>query len=68
MQLSLSTDGFNPYIQASSTPYSCWPIIVIPYNLPLEMCMSKPYMFLSCVVPGPFNPMIGIDVYLQPFN
>ena len=23
-------------------------------------------MFLSCAKPGPFNPMIGIDVYLQP--
>ena len=30
------------------------------------MCMTKPYMFLSCVIPGPFNPMVGIDVYLQP--
>ena len=24
-------------------------------------------MFVSCVVPNPFNPTIGIDVYLQPF-
>ena len=23
-------------------------------------------MFLSCVIPGPFNPTVGIDVYLQP--
>ena len=28
--------------------------------------MTKPYMFLSCVIPGPFNPTIGIDVYSQP--
>ena len=40
--LSLCTDGFNPYIQASSTPYSCWPIIVTSHNLPLAMCMTKP--------------------------
>ena len=66
MRLNLCTDEFNPYIQASSTPYSCWLIIVTPYNLPPEMCMTKPYMFLSCVVPGPFNPTVGIDVYLQP--
>ena len=65
--MDLCTDGFNPYIHASSSPYSCWLIIVTPYNLPLEMCMTKPYMFLTCVIPGPFNPMIGIDVYLQPF-
>jgi len=23
-------------------------------------------MFLSFVVPGPFNPIVGIDVYVQP--
>jgi len=28
--------------------------------------MTKPYMFLSCIVPDPFNPVVGIDVYLQP--
>ena len=28
--------------------------------------MTKPYMFFSCVIPGPFNPTIDIDVYLQP--
>ena len=28
--------------------------------------MTKTYMFVSCVVPNPFNPTIGIDVYLQP--
>ena len=27
--------------------------------------MTKHYMFLSCVIPDPFNPTIGIDVYLQ---
>jgi len=54
------------HIFKSSSPYSCWSIIVTPYNLPPEMCMTKPYMFLSCVVPSPFNPMVGTDVYLQP--
>jgi len=28
--------------------------------------MTKPYMFLSCVVLGSFNPTVGIDAYLQP--
>jgi len=30
------------------------------------MCMTKPYMFLSCLVPGPTNPTKKVDVYLQP--
>ena len=34
VRLSLCTNGFNPYIQASASPYSCWSIIVTPYNLP----------------------------------
>ncbi|XP_068486422.1 uncharacterized protein [Phaseolus vulgaris] len=66
VRLGLCSDGFNPYVQASNAPYSCWPIIVTPYNLPPEMCMSKPYMFLSCLIPGPFNPKAGIDVFLEP--
>ena len=61
VRLNLCTYGFNPYIQASSSPYYCWPIIVTPYNLPPEIWMTKPYMFLSCVIPGPFNPTVGID-------
>ena len=28
--------------------------------------MTKPYMFLTCVIPGPFNPTVCIYVYLQP--
>ncbi|XP_024634536.1 uncharacterized protein [Medicago truncatula] len=53
VRLGLCSDGFTAYNTASARPYSCWPIIVTPYNLPPEMCMTKPYMFLSCIVPGP---------------
>ena len=66
VRLGLCSDGFTPYIQASASPYSCWPVIVTPYNLPPEMCMSKPYMFLNAIIPGPHNPTAGIDIYLQP--
>lgn len=66
VRLGLCSDGFNPYIQASASPYSCWPVIVTPYNLPPEMCMTKPYLFLTCLIPGPRNPKVKIDVFLQP--
>jgi len=66
IRLGLCSDGCNLYIQASAKPYSCWPVIVTPYNLPPEMCISRPYMFLSCLIPGPHNPKARIDVYLQP--
>ena len=47
-------------------PYSCWPVFITPYNLPPEMLMTSPYIFLNCVIPGLGNPKSGIDVYLQP--
>ena len=66
VRLRLCADGFTPYIQASAHPYSCWPVIIVPYNLPPKLCMKKPHMFLNCLIPGPKNPTIKIDDYLQP--
>lgn len=60
VRLGLCYDGFTPHIQGSGKPYSCWPVIVTPYNLPPDMCMSKPYMFLAAVIPGPNNPKVGV--------
>jgi len=41
-------------------------VIVTPYNLPHEMCMTKPYMFFMCLIPSPSNLKASIDVYLEP--
>ncbi|GJY60354.1 uncharacterized protein Tco_0461011 [Tanacetum coccineum] len=65
VRLGLCTDGFQPFGQ-SGKQYSCWPIIVTPYNLPPWMCMKDPYMFLTIIIPGPKNPKQMLDVYLQP--
>ncbi|KAL0446018.1 UNVERIFIED_CONTAM: hypothetical protein Slati_1729700 [Sesamum latifolium] len=65
VRLTLSTNGFNPHNQGSR-PYSCWPVIVTPYNLPPWMCMDRPYMFLTLLVHGPKSPGRSLDVYLQP--
>ena len=65
VRLGLCADGFNPYSNAAR-PYSVWPIVICVYNLPPHMCMTRPYMFLSTVIPGPHNPTSKIDVYLQP--
>ena len=66
VRLGLCSDGFTPYVQASASPYSYWPVFLTPYNLSPEMCVTKPYMFLTCLIPGPTNPTKKIDVYLQP--
>ncbi|XP_019266462.1 PREDICTED: uncharacterized protein LOC109243903 [Nicotiana attenuata] len=65
VRLGLCADGFTPF-SVSATPYSYWPVFITPYNLPPEMCMTSPYIFLNCVIPGPRNPKSLIDVYLQP--
>ena len=61
--LGLCTNGFNPF-GSSGQQYSSWPVIVTPYNLPPWMCMKKPYMFLTVIVPRPSNPKHNIDLYL----
>jgi len=44
MLLRLCTDGFNPF-RSFSTLYSCWPVILVVYNLPPRMCMRSEFMF-----------------------
>jgi hypothetical protein len=50
--LGLSTDGFTPFSR-SSTPYSCWSVSMMPYNLCPTKCMKEEVMFLALVILGP---------------
>ncbi|XP_024198467.1 uncharacterized protein LOC112201787 [Rosa chinensis] len=65
LRLALSSDGFNPHSSLSSR-YSCWPVILITYNLPSWLCMKRKYMMLTLLISGPKQPGNDIDVYLQP--
>ena len=65
IRLGLCADGFTSNNQFSK-PYSCQLVVVTSYNLPLEMCMKDPYLFLTCIILGPDNPKAKIDIYLQP--
>ena len=65
IQLGLCVDGFSPF-SVGVALYSCWHVFITPYNLPLQILMTSPYIILNCVVPGPRNPKSRIDVYLQP--
>jgi len=65
IRLGLCTDGFSPF-DMSSNVYSCWPVIVTVYNLPPWKCMTRPFMFLSMIIPGPKNPGKKLDVFLRP--
>ncbi|KAL0336386.1 UNVERIFIED_CONTAM: hypothetical protein Sradi_4850500 [Sesamum radiatum] len=65
VRLGLCTNDFASHGQYGHT-YSCWPVIIIPYNLSPGMCMSSKYIFLTMVIPGPSNSKRLIDVYLEP--
>ena len=60
----LSSDRFNPHGRGKD--YSCWPIMITPYNLPPSMCNKWPYMFLFLLIPSPSYLGKYIDVYLRP--
>ncbi|XP_022883480.1 uncharacterized protein LOC111400296 [Olea europaea var. sylvestris] len=64
-QLGLSSNGFNPFGDLSSR-YSCWPVILVIYNLSHWICMSKENLLLALLIPGPKQPGNDIDVYLKP--
>ncbi|XP_057251810.1 uncharacterized protein LOC130591880 [Beta vulgaris subsp. vulgaris] len=65
VRLGLCTDGFSPFGKTGKQ-YSCWPVILTPYNLPPGLCMKKPFMFLSLIISGPKSPKGNPDVFLQP--
>ncbi|XP_020888558.1 uncharacterized protein LOC110230330 [Arabidopsis lyrata subsp. lyrata] len=65
IRLGLSTDGFNPF-NMKNTRYSCWPVLLVNYNLPPHLCMKKENIMLTLLIPGPQQPGNSIDVYLEP--
>ncbi|CAL2266081.1 unnamed protein product [Prunus armeniaca] len=65
LRLALSSDGFNPHSSLSSR-YSCWPVILVTYNLPPWLCIKRKFMMLTLLISGPKQPENDIDVYLEP--
>ncbi|BFG30463.1 hypothetical protein CerSpe_167370 [Prunus speciosa] len=65
LRLALSSDGFNPHSSLSSR-YSCWPVMLVTYNLPPWLCMKRKFMMLTLLISGPKQPGNDIDVYLEP--
>ncbi|MBI0383777.1 hypothetical protein JBE27_47870, partial [Streptomyces albiflaviniger] len=65
VRIAIATDGFNPY-GMSARSYSCWPVFVIPLNLPPGVLMQRKSIFLSLIIPGPEYPGKNLSVYIQP--
>ncbi|XP_057803207.1 uncharacterized protein LOC131018507 [Salvia miltiorrhiza] len=65
LRLALSADGINPHKLMTSS-YSCWPILLVTYNLPPWMCFKRKFIMLTMLIAGPKQPENDIDVYLAP--
>ncbi|CAH9097537.1 unnamed protein product [Cuscuta europaea] len=65
VRLGLCSDGFAPFGRFGKN-YSCWPVMLTPYNLPPDMCMKSHFIFLTLICPGPNDPGKKIDIDLQP--
>lgn len=65
IRLGLSTDGFNP-LDMKNSHYSCWPVQLVNYNLPPDLCMKKENIRLTLLILGPHQPGNSIDIYLEP--
>ena len=63
VRVALATDGFNPY-GMSAAPYTCWPVFVIPLNLPPGVIFQRQNIFLSLIIPG--HPGNNMSVYMEP--
>jgi hypothetical protein len=64
VRFMLTTDGFDP-LSTNSTPYSCWPVFTVPYNLSPSLCIKFEFIFLCLIVTGPKAPGPQINVILK---
>ena len=63
VRVALATDGFNPYGMMSA-PYTCWPVFVIPLNLPPGVAFQRHNMILTLIIPG--HPGSKMGVFMEP--
>ena len=62
VRVAIATDGFNPY-GMSSAPHTCWPVFVIPLNLPPGIAFQRQNVFCSLIIPG--HPGKNMGVYMD---
>jgi hypothetical protein len=65
VHLDLSTYGFHPH-STDSSPYFCWPVFVMPYNLPPDKYLKQGFIFHAIVVPGPKESKKQMNIFLRP--
>jgi hypothetical protein len=61
----LVIDGFDPF-STNSTPYLCWPIFAVSYNVAPSLYMKFEFMFLCLIIPGTEALGPRINMLLKP--
>jgi hypothetical protein len=64
VHLGLSTEGFQSY-SIDSSPYSCWPVFVMPYNLSPNKCLKEEFIFLALVILSPKELKKQMNIFLR---
>ncbi|XP_026410665.1 uncharacterized protein LOC113305888 [Papaver somniferum] len=62
LRLAVSADGVD--VNTGTKHHSVWPVLVVIYNLPLELCVKRKFIMLSLLIDG--APGNSIDVFLEP--
>jgi hypothetical protein len=65
VRLGLSMDGFQPHSEVSSL-YFCWPVFIMPYNMPPNKCLKQGFVLLVLVILGPKELRKQINIFLHP--
>src|SRR4051812_23349514 len=60
IRIGLASDGFNPFGHQGAT-YSMWPVLVIPYNMPPNVCTKESNYMVALLIPGPKSPGKDFD-------
>lgn len=63
--LMLHFDFLNPFGR-SKKKYSCGVIFFSVLNLPRHLRYKKDNIFLACIIPGPKEPKIHVNYFIEP--
>jgi hypothetical protein len=63
VRLGLSPDGFQPHSKTS--PYSYWPVFIMPYNLPPNKCLKQGFIFFALINPCPKKSKKQMNIFLH---
>jgi hypothetical protein len=63
VRVAPATDRFNPF-GITAAPHTCWPVFVIPLNLPSDITFQRQYIFVSLIIHGYSGN--NMSVYMEP--